>query len=134
MHTGLWKAWVDDLLIESKHGYTVVEFKNLQINYLVLKGGSRTNKAKRLVAMSLTQILELRINSKHHPRGMEEWLEGEVRQQLRSYVTGAAVRANGANKTFRAYAVVIIGARHILIRDMDREGEWIGDWRLTELR
>ena len=96
-----------DLLIESKHGYTVVEFKNFQIDYLVLKG---TNKAKQLMAMSLTQILELRINSKHHPRGMEEWLEGEVRQQLRSYVTGATVRANGANKTFRAYAVVIIGA------------------------
>ena len=53
-----------DLLITSNSPngcYTVLEFKNKQIDYLALEGSSRTDKAEQLVAMSLPQILNLQI-------------------------------------------------------------------------
>jgi len=119
------------LLIESnppRNCFTVLEIKNIQIDYLVLKG-TRTDKAKQLVAMSLAQILKLGLKSENHPPSMEKWLEGDVIcKQLRSYVTSATVRAK---EKVRAYMVVIIGSRHILIREMDGEGEWTGDWKLV---
>jgi len=120
-----------DLLIESnppRNCFTVLEIKNMQIDYLVLKG-TRTDKAKQLVALSLTQILKLGLKSENHPPTVEKWLEGDViRKQLRSYVTSATVRAK---EKVRVYMVVIIGSRHILIREMDGEGEWTGDWKLV---
>jgi hypothetical protein len=42
-----------DLLIESDECYTVVEFKNIQIDFLILESNSRTDKAEQLVAMTL---------------------------------------------------------------------------------
>ena len=125
-----------DLLITSNSPnrcYTVLKFKNKQIDFLALGSGSRTNKAEQLVAMSLPQILKLRITGLHNLGTIEEWIEGDIHQQLRSYVTGATVQAGRAGMTFRAYAVVIIGSRHIIIREMDSEGEWIGGSRLIQM-
>jgi len=124
-----------DLLIESnppRNCFTVLEIKNMQIDYVDLRG-SPTYKAAQLVAMSLTEILKLGLTSKFHPPTVEEWLEGEdedgdIGDQLREYVKGPTVKAK---KKVRAYMVVIIGSRHILIREMDRKGEWTGDWRLV---
>jgi len=101
----------------------LVEFKNIPIRFLGLNGNSRTDKAEQLVAMTLPQILKLPINSEFHAGTIKKWLERDIYQQLRSYVTGAAVRSCGVDKIFRAYAVVIIGSRHILICEMNRSGE-----------
>jgi len=124
-----------DFLVESdppNRRYTMIEFKNIQIDYLDLRGDSRADKAEQLVAMSWPQILKLRIiRSNYHPNTIEEWLEGQIHEQLRSYVTSPTVRAESIGKNFRAYAVVIIGSRHILIREMDNNGEWKGDSRLV---
>jgi len=117
-----------DLLIKSdppNHCYTVIEFKNIQIDYFVLEGDSNTDKAE-LVTMYLTQILKLLINSKFHPDTMEEWLEGDVHQQF-----AQMLQAHGAGRRRRQE---IIGSRHILIREMDREanglvvGNSLGNW------
>jgi hypothetical protein len=124
-----------DLLIESDEYYTVVEFKNIPIEFLDLNGNSHTDKAEQLVAMTLPQILKLAIKSKFRAGTIKKWLEKDIYQQLRSYVTGATVRSGGADKIFRAYAVVIIGSRHILIREMNRSGEWTGEGQLiNEMR
>ena len=42
------------------------------------------------------------------------------------------MRADSVGERFRAYAAVIIGSRHILIREMDHKGEWTGGWRLIQ--
>jgi len=123
-----------DMVITSnppKGRYTVIEFKNIQIDYLDLQGYMRIDKAKQLVDMSLPQILKLRIKGIHHPGPIEEWLEGDIREQLSKYVTSATVREDSMGNTFRAYAVVIIGSRHILIREMDDMGKWKGVSRLV---
>jgi len=118
-----------DLLIESNNYCTVLEMKNLQTDYVVLDGDCE-DKAKQLVDMSLTQILKLKVESDFHPPTVEEWLEGDkIRKQLYSYVAGPTVEAK---EKVRAYMVVIIGSRHILIREMDRKGKWTGDWKLVQ--
>ena len=120
-----------DLLIESnppRNCFTVLEIKNMQIDYVDLRGSPRY-KAAQLVAMSLTEILKLGLTSNFHPPTVEEWLEGDkIRKQLYSYVAGPTVEAK---EKVHAYMVVIIGSRHILIREMDGEGEWTGDWKLV---
>ena len=117
------------MLIESNNCYTVLEMKNVQIDYVVLKG-DREDKAKQLVDMSLTQILKLGVKGGFHgSTTIEDWLEGDkIREQLCSYVTSPTVKAK---EKVRAYMVVIIGSRHILIREMDGEGKWTGDWKLV---
>jgi len=121
-----------DLLIESDEYYTVVEFKNIPIEFLDLNGNSRTEKAEQLVAMTLPQILKLAIKSKFRAGTIKKWLERDIYQQLRSYVTGAAMRSGGADKICRAYAVVIIGLCHIPIREMNCAGDWAGEGQLID--
>jgi hypothetical protein len=35
------------------------------------------------------------------------------------------------DKDFRAFAVAIVGSRQILVREMDRDGEWVGEFQLA---
>ena len=117
-----------DLLIESNNYCTVLEMKALQLKDVVLKG-KLEDKAKQLVDMSLTQILELGLMRGSDRTTVEKWLERDkIREQLFSYVTSPIVEAK---EKVRAYMVVIIGSRHILIREMDGEGGWAGDWKLV---
>jgi len=117
-----------DLLIESNPPriyFTVLEVKNMQIDYLVLRG-SRTGKGEAAFCHVFDANPQAWVESEYHPPTMEKWLEGDViRKQLRSYVT---VRAK---EKVRAYMVVIIGSRHILIREVDGEGEWTGNWKFV---
>ena len=118
-----------DLLIESNNYCTVLEMKALQLKDVVLKG-KLEDKAKQLVDMSLTQILKLGLKRGSLRTTVEEWLgRDKIREQLFSYVTSPTVEE--AKEKVRAYMVVIIGSRHILIREMDRAGEWISDWKLV---
>ena len=121
-----------DLLIESnppRNRFTVLELKNVQIDYLDLRGKC-IDKAKQLVDMSLTQILKLGVKGNFHGNtNIEDWLEGDkIREQLCAYVSSPTVRAKAK---VRAYMVVIIGSRHILTREMDGEGKWDGGWKLV---
>ena len=66
MHAGFQTANVVDLLIEeSDECYTVVELKNIPIDFLILRGNSRTDAAEQLVAMTLPQILK-------HPQASDQ--------------------------------------------------------------
>jgi hypothetical protein len=57
---------------------------------------------------------------------------GIVREQLRSYIAGPTVQKEIAGKNFRALVVVIIGSRKILVREMDKDGNWVGEFQLAE--
>jgi len=120
-----------------KGRYTVIEFKNIQIKFLDLQGYKLEDKAKHLVDMSLPQILKLRITGKYFPGPIENRLvedirnEGDIHKQLREYVTSKTVKEDSEGRTFRAFAVVIIGSRHILIREMDKMGKWKSPSRLV---
>ena len=36
-----------------------------------------------------------------------------------------------ADKNFRAFVVVIVGSRQILVREMDRRGDWVNEFQLA---
>ena len=121
-----------DLVIESEDFCTVVEFKNIQISYLDLKGKGLDDKAKKLKAMTVEEVLGLQFSRDKFRSGtIKKWVEGDVCTQLQSYIKGRTVDVHSVDKKFRAYAAVIIGSRQILIREMDRNGSWVGDYELV---
>ncbi|KAF8250264.1 hypothetical protein K440DRAFT_640402 [Wilcoxina mikolae CBS 423.85] len=63
-------------------------------------------------------------------RFIPQILDEDVRIQLQSYIRGQTVQQNSVSKKFRAYAVVIIGSRKILVNEMNRDGNWIENWQL----
>ena len=92
--------------------------------------------------MGLEEILRLRFKGDKFRSGtIRNWVDGnnpksknsgEVREQLKSYITGDTVKEEIADKkNFRAFVVVIVGSRQILMREMGRDGKWIGEFRLA---
>lgn len=134
-------GFVDLLITDNENLYTVIEFKNIQIRYLGLTGEEDINKAEQLKAMGLNKVLGLKFSGDQFRSGtIRNWIDGKrkdsisgsVRKQLQSYIKGSTVQKEIADKNFRAFAVVIVGSRKILVREMDRDGNWVGDFKLAE--
>ena len=135
---------MDLLITDNKNLYTVIEFKNIQIPYLGVTGKRDIDKAEKLKAMGLHQILELNFEGDKYRSGtIHNWIDGaktssndeisgSVRDQLRSYVLGPTVQKEIAGKNFRAFVVVIVGSRQILVREMGRRGDWVDEFQLAE--
>ena len=91
--------------------------------------------------MTLTEILELKFKGDKFRSGtIQNWFDGitdksedsgSVREQLQFYIMGRTVQEEIADKNFRAFGVVIIGSRQILMREMGRDGEWVGEFQLA---
>jgi hypothetical protein len=135
-------GFIDLLITDNKNHYTVIEFKALQIPYLELRGEENIDKAEQLEAMRLNEILKLKFKGDKYRSGtIRNWIDGgkqsdpksgSVRKQLRSYITGPTVQKEIAGKNFRALVVVIIGSRQILVREMDKYGNWVSEFQLAE--
>jgi hypothetical protein len=135
-------GFIDLLITDDKNHYTVIEFKNIQIPYLELRGEKNIDKAAQLEAMRLNEILELKFKGDKYRSGtIRNWIDGEnesdpksgdVRKQLRSYIKEATVQEEITGKIFRALVVVIIGSRQILVREMDRDGNWVSEFQLAK--
>jgi hypothetical protein len=102
--------------------------------------GEDIDKAKQLEAMGLKQILGLKFKGDQNRSGtIRNFIDGNqkslksglVRKQLQSYVTSSTVQKEIADKNFRAFAVVIVGSRQILMREMDRHGKWVAGFQLA---
>ena len=120
--------------------FTVIEFKNIQIPYLGLNGEKNIDKAEELEAMGLNKILRLKFERDLYRSGtIQNWIDGRgysknsgsVRKQLQSYILGPTVQKDIAEKNFRAFVVVIVGSRQILVREMDRHGNWVSQFQLA---
>jgi hypothetical protein len=91
--------------------------------------------------MGLHKILELNFKGDKFRSGtIHNWIDGEqsndeisgsVRKQLQSYILGGTVQKEITGKNFRAFAVVIVGSRQILVREMDRRGDWVDEFQLA---
>jgi len=108
---------------------------------LGLSGEENIDKAEQLEAMKLNEILGLKFKGDKFRTGtIRSWIDGrgsspksgDVRKQLHSYVTGPTMQKEIADKNFRAFAVVIVGARQILVREMDRHGNWVNKFQLAK--
>lgn len=91
--------------------------------------------------MKLNEILGLKFKGDQFQTGtIRKWIDGRgsspksggVRKQLRSYITGPTVQNEIADKDFRAFAVVIVGSRQVLVREMDRHGKWVSEFQLAK--
>jgi hypothetical protein len=71
-------------------------------------------------------ILQLRFNSKEQFKQgtIGSWAKEHESRQLRDYVTGTTVKQllKDGSVELRAYLVIIVGSRHIVLWDMDKEG------------
>jgi hypothetical protein len=91
--------------------------------------------------MKLNEVLGLKFKGDNFRTGtIRNWIDGkgssaksgEVRKQLQSYVTGPTVQREIADKNFRAFAAVIVGSRQILVREMDKHGNWVNKFQLAK--
>lgn len=131
-----------DLVITTKNDhYIVIELKVIQLPYLELKGRSNIDKARRLEAMELDEVLDLTFKGDKFRSGtIHNWIDGEtcddsnsgsVRMQLQSYITGPTVQNEIVGKNFRALVAVIVGSRQIVVREMDKNGNWVSEFELA---
>jgi hypothetical protein len=121
--------------------WTSIYEMDIQIFYLGVTGENDIDKAEQLKAMGLHKILEQNFkNDKFRSGTIHNWIDGEksddkisgsVREQLRSYILGSTVQKEIARKDFRAFVVVIVGSRQILVREMDSNGKWVSEFQLT---
>lgn len=123
----------------SSHNFLIVmEFKVIQIDFLAIgKTSERIPKAKALQELEVDQVLNLEFaNMDKHRRGMNirEWIEKDVRGQLKGYVASPEVQARLGERQLLAHLVLIVGSRQIVIWDIDENGAWVGKPALAEVR
>ena len=91
--------------------------------------------------MRLNGVLGLKFKGDKFRTGtIRNWVDGkgsgpksgEVRKQLHSYITGPTVQEEIGDRSFRAFVAVIIGSRQILVREMDRHGNWANNFQLAK--
>jgi hypothetical protein len=91
--------------------------------------------------MKLDEILGLKFKGdKSRTRTIRNWIDGggsdaksgEVRKQLHSSITRPTVQEEIADKNFRAFTAVIVGSRQILVREMDKHGNWVNEFQLAK--
>ncbi|KAF8533195.1 hypothetical protein BDD12DRAFT_984581 [Trichophaea hybrida] len=125
-------AVFDNFKLEKLDFYIVVDFKNIEISYLNHPSSSFQEQEEKLTAMSLnaTLQLEFRKHDKYRSGTIKQWIDGDVRTQLQSYISGQSIQQNSIGKQFRAYAVAIIESRKILVNEMNRNGDWVENWQL----
>jgi hypothetical protein len=106
---------------------------------LELRGRDDVEKAQQLDAMGLDEILELTFKDDIHRSGtIRNWIDGDydpnserVRERLQSYIVSPTVQNEIVDKNFRAVIAVIVGLRQILVREMDRYGNWVSGFRFA---
>jgi hypothetical protein len=84
---------------------------------------------------NLSDILQLRFckNDVYHQGTIQEWVVGNAASQLRDYIQSDNVmrQVNDGGLKLRAHLVIIVGSRHILLWDMDKEGNLAGEPHLV---
>jgi hypothetical protein len=89
---------------------------------------SRESKASILSTYTLEKVLDLKFgkNDKFYTgQTIKQWIEDEAAPQLKDYVTSEEVKEKLKEGGFllKAHLVVVVGSRHVLLWDMDHDGE-----------
>jgi hypothetical protein len=106
---------------------------------LELRGRNNIDKAKQLDAMQLDEILGLTFKDDIYRSGtVRNWIDGDydanserVRERLQSYIARPTVQNEIVDKKFRFMLAVIVGLRQIIVREMDRHGNWVSEFQLA---
>ena len=94
------------------------------------------DKANILLNYKLPNILQLAFSTwdKYHEGTIESWVVRKESPQLREYIMGTEVQqwVKKQNLELKAHLVIIVGSRHILLWDMDKEGRLSSKPRLVD--
>lgn len=125
-----------DLILPLRRHLIVSEWKVAQIDFLDIpvpnvQRPNRTEKASTLSEYTLPQVLQLKYGNwdKCHPSWtMQMLMEKEALPQLKDYIQSNEVveKLKGRELLLRAFVVLIVGSRHILVQEMGSNGELIG--------
>jgi hypothetical protein len=92
-------------------------------------------KADILHNYKLSEILELKfiVSDICHRGTIKEWVTKNASRQLRDYIRSHEVTERVVNEglALRAHLVIIVGSRHILLWDMDKDGNLADKPRLV---
>jgi hypothetical protein len=120
-----------DLLIPGSKLLIVTEWKFFRITFLNIQGRNNKQpnvltKAAMLYDFKLPEILQIKFHDcdQHHQGSIKQYVVGGIANQLRNYIKSNEVRQLVENQglQMRAHLVIIIGSRHILLWDMDKDG------------
>ena len=120
-----------DLIFQVPGRLIVTEWKFYRINFLNVqvdrnKYPNDLTKADILRNYDLTEILQLRFSTwdKYHRGTIKSWVMEKDGPQLRDYIKSTKVQQLVEKRSLelQAHLVIIIGSRHILLWDMDKEG------------
>ncbi|KIX01367.1 uncharacterized protein Z518_09092 [Rhinocladiella mackenziei CBS 650.93] len=126
-----------DLLVQVPGRLIVTEWKFYRINYLNVTGCDSIAKAKELRQYKLNRILALEFMhwDKHHHGTTKSQVTEKDGPQLRGYIKSADVRrrVNEESLELQAHLVIVVGSRHILLWDMDKDGNLAAEPRLVHM-
>jgi hypothetical protein len=120
----------------------VTEWKFYRITFLDVRGPGNAipdvlTKAAILCDYKLSQILQLRFYDwdKVHKGTIKDWVVKNDARQLKDYINSAEVTklVKDDGLELRAHLVIIVGSRHILLWDMDKDGNLAEEPRLVEM-
>ena len=123
----------------------IMEWKVLQITYLKIPlrqegTDGRIRKAKTLSGMDIDEVLEIKFETydKYHPGGksINDWVNGRARlrdtespkEQLSRYITDGRYKTDAC----KAYLIVIVGSRKIVVWEMDARTRELQEPRLAD--
>lgn len=125
-----------DLILPLRRHLIVSEWKVAQIDFLDIpvpnvQKPNRTEKASTLSEYTRPQVLQLKYGhwDKYHPSWtMRMLMEKEAIPQLKDYIQSNEVveKLKRGELSLRAFVVLVVGSRHILVQEMGSNGELIG--------
>ena len=128
------------LILPLSNHLIVSEWKAAQIDFLHIpvprvRMPSRSEKALTLSEYTLLQVLQLKFvlwDRCHKGWTMQQLMEKEAAPQLKDYIQSKEVteKLEGGKLLLRALVVVVVGSRHILVQEMDSNGQLIGNAEL----
>lgn len=131
-----------DLLFQIPGRLIVTEWKCYRISFLDIQVDGNRNanvvaKLKTLRDYKLPEILKLRFCTwdRHHQGTIESWVMGNDGPQLKDYIKSTNVQQLMEERSLelQAHLVIIVGSRHILLWDMDKEGNLAAEPHLVQV-
>ncbi|KIX05369.1 uncharacterized protein Z518_06241 [Rhinocladiella mackenziei CBS 650.93] len=128
-----------DLILQVPGQLIVTEWKFYRINFLDIEGVDRyatLAKADILRNYDLSKILELKFATWdiHHQGTIGSWVMANEARQLRDYIKSTEIQQKVEKDSLelQAHFVIVVGSRHILLWDMDKEGNLAAEPRLVQ--
>ncbi|KIX03383.1 uncharacterized protein Z518_06935 [Rhinocladiella mackenziei CBS 650.93] len=129
-----------DLILQIPGQLIVTEWKFYRINFLNIQDGdtyAHLAKADILRDYNLSKILQLRFATwdSHHEGTIRSWVIGNEARQLRDYIKSTEIQQKVEKDSLKlqAHFVIVVGSRHILLWDMDKEGNLAAEPRLVQV-